>query len=70
MKFKKQFKLFFVWRRRYRQYIRTWQNSLIKKTKTTAPLNQYFSWKQRGNYQQLPWYWQRSSQNLKNNKPL
>jgi hypothetical protein len=65
MKFKKQFKIYFVWRRRYRQYIRSWQNNFINKAKSNTPLNQYFSWKQKGSYQQLPWYWQRSSQNSK-----
>ncbi len=64
MRFKKHFKILFVWRRRCRQYVRSWQNNLYK-SRINAPLNQYLSWKQKGNYQQLPWYWQRSSQNIK-----
>lgn len=64
MKFKKSFKILFVWRRKYRQLIRRWQgNFLLKDKKQLA--HDYFSWKQKTNYHQVPWYWQKSSTHLK-----
>jgi hypothetical protein len=64
MKFKKSFKILFIWRRKYRQLIRRWQENFLPKDKKKLMPN-YFSWKQKINYRQVPWYWQKTSTHFK-----